>query len=109
MNYTIEYKKDVTLTLDEGDRKGSGTLVTKSTSENECNFVMISDSFRKAMIPFLEKDFSDCTITHRNNINDVKVEEAIRNADVLVIATIERYDSSLVQSVDKIINILSAG
>lgn len=107
INYNIEYKREVEILSEDGNKSGSGTFVSQSSSDNKCNFVMISDSFRNAMIPFLEKDFSCCTITHRNNINNSDVKKAILDADVLVVAVVERSDKELLESVRKTITILS--
>ncbi len=107
ITYKISYKSKVELTYESGEKKGAGIRISESTATNKCNFVMVGDSFRTAMIPFLEKDFSRCIITHKNNIDATVVKQAIREADVLVVATIERQDQSWIALVETIINILS--
>ncbi len=105
--YSIPYRSDVNVLSSVGDRQGSGTLHTTSDSENDKHFVMLSDSFRISMIPFLEKDFSECTITHRDNIGQSDVNNAIKDADILVLAAVERYDYQLIDAARRCIEILS--
>ena len=55
--YDIVYKEDVKLLTQEGNRRNNGsTWHTTSTADNDLSFVMIADSFRINMNPFLEKD-----------------------------------------------------
>ncbi|MBR5438495.1 MAG: hypothetical protein IKV21_06210 [Clostridia bacterium] len=106
-NYTITYKPEIELTYESGEKKGAVTRISESTSENKCNFVLLGDSFRTEMIRFLEKDFSRCTITHKNNMGQTAVINAVREADILVISSVERYDASLIEMVRTVIGILS--
>lgn len=110
--YTIDYPSEYRVVSSVGDRHGSGTLHTKSNNVNGKKLVMIGDSFRLSMIPYLEVDFSECTITHRDKIisdndRDPNVVNAVKNADVLVISAVERYDASLIDTARKCIDILS--
>ena len=57
-------------------------------------------------LSYLEKDFSDCFLTHRNRVNEADVREAIKNADILVIAAVERYDYDTLNTAKAIIKIL---
>ena len=82
--------------------------VTVSDSENQCNFVMLSDSFRKNMVPFLKKDFSNGLFTHRNKIDDPTVIQSIKDADIIVIAAVERGDTGVISTAQKVIEILKS-
>ena len=103
------YKPEIHILQNRGDKIGigSGTYCSMSDSENKNNLVLLSDSYRTAMIPFLEKDFLNCTITHRDNVKNADVAEAIKNADILVITAVERFDSEMIEAVEAVITILS--
>jgi hypothetical protein len=58
------------------------------------------------MIPYLKKDFSDCTIVHRDYIESVV--SAIKKADILVLQAGERYDTRIFRSYDRLIEILNS-
>ncbi len=103
-NYNITYRPDVTVK----------TLYTEghishaeSNGHIDLNFVMLSDSFRGAIRGFVEKDFTDCFLCHRSDINNPKVIEAIQNADVLIISAVERNEADMLNTALKIIQYLS--
>lgn len=102
--YTFNYKPEIAITEASGDPNSNIVYRCKSTSTNEKKLVMISDSFRINTIPYLSKDFAECCIAHRDDIDEVK--DDIRSADVLVMACVERYDDELLQSMKKTIEIL---
>lgn len=79
-------------------------LRTTSDSENQTNFVMISDSYRVNMEPVITKDFSNCTIAHRDYISSC--EKDLKNADIIVVSIVERYDYEAFNAMEKIIKIL---
>lgn len=106
VSYDIEYRPEITVTSKYGVAKE--TIISTSNSENKANFVMLGDSFRGDMVKFLQKDFSSCVTTHRSKINDSDVQEAIVNADILVLACVGRYDDQLVTYAEKLIAILEA-
>lgn len=109
--YDIVYKEDVKLLTQEGNRRNNGsTWHTTSTADNDLSFVMIADSFRINMNPFLEKDFAECFVTNRSNLNGESYDEiieAVKNADILVISAVERYDSANIDVARKLIAALS--
>lgn len=105
--YTPLYKQDVNILKTTGIRDGEGTFTAQTDSENECNFVLIGDSYRLQMLPFLERDFSNVTLTHRNNISSSKIINAVKEADILVLEAVERYDTRLLNNVSTLIEILS--
>lgn len=109
INYNVIYKPEIHILQNRGDKIGigSGTYHSMSDSENINNLVLLSDSYRTAMIPFLEKDFLNCTITHRDNVNHEDIVEAIKKADILVITAVERFDSEIIEAVEAVIIILS--
>lgn len=105
--YTLTYKPDVTVLSSTGNREGTGIVRTESDSTNTCNFVMVGDSFRNGMIPYIEKDFSNCTFTHRDHLGNQQVIDAVKESDVLVVMAAERYDNRLMNSINTLIEILS--
>ena len=109
INYNVIYKPEIHILQNRGDKIGigSGTYHSMSDSENINNLVLLSDSYRTAMIPFLEKDFLNCTITHRDNVNHEDIVEAIKKADIFVITAVERFDSEIIEAVEAVIIILS--
>lgn len=110
-DYAIDYKPEVTLTEIQGDLQPMSIYSARSDCGNDTNFVMIGDSFRCFMIDYLTKDFSRSVITYRetsDNQTDYpqEVVESIRNADILVMEAVERYDSKLFPAIEKVIEIL---
>ena len=101
--YTISYKEDVTLLK---NKQSTYKCFTESDSENVCNFVLLGDSFREQMLPFLIKDFSNCTIVHRDYIESVVND--IKEADILVLQAGERYDNRLFQYYDRLMEIIGS-
>lgn len=110
VDYDISYKEDITAKLVKSggsyNFETNGIAVTESDSANQCNFVMLGDSFRKNMVRYLIKDFSNTLCTHRSNINVREVQEAIINADIIVIESVERIDESVMNAAKAVINIL---
>ena len=110
-DYAIRYRPEVTLTEVQGDLQPMSIYSARSDCGNDTEFVLIGDSFRCFMIDYLAKDFSHCVITYRetsDNRTDYpdEVVESIRNADILVMEAVERYDSKLFPAIEKVIEIL---
>ena len=68
---------------------------------------MLGDSYRVMQLTYLERDFTDCFLTHRSHVNDADVKEAIKNADILVISAVERLEPDILNTARHIIKILS--
>lgn len=105
------YRPEVELFNTDGEiniihTEKSAVYRTDSTAANDSRFVMIGDSFRLYMMPYLERDFSHVSIAHRDNVQDLT--DDIRDADILVIECVERLDDSLNGTLIQIINILEA-
>lgn len=113
-NYYIKYLPDVTARFVDGtDGKNGAGDIRHTVADNatyDKNFVMLADSFRVMQLGYLEKDFSDCYLCHRNQVNTDFTKAMIKNlgeGDVLVIAAVERYDQDTVTTAQHIINILN--
>ena len=104
--YSITYKPDVTVKVLNPNPINSHTSHTTSNGAIDKKFVMLSDSFRGGMAPFLQKDFTNCLLTHRSQVRDADVVAAIKEADIIVISTVERNDLSLVSTARIVTEIL---
>ena len=109
-NYFINYRPGITTDSQVGGNGASDTRhTTAQNATYDCNFVMLADSYRVMQLGYLEKDFSDCFLTHRSHVNDANVKEAIKNSDILVIAAVERYETDILATAKQIIKILQEG
>jgi hypothetical protein len=106
-NYSFTYRPEVTVKNVNTPPVNSHTTHTPSNGKYDLNFVLLSDSSRGAMKYFLERDFTDCVLTHRSQVHDSDVVAAIKEADVLVVSAVERYDYSVFSTIQTIIGILS--
>lgn len=114
-NYYVKYHPDVTTRFLNGtDGKNGAGDIRHTVSDNatyDKKFVMLADSFRVMQLGYLEKDFSDCYLCHRNQVNTDYTKASIKalgEGDILVIAAVERYDQDTVNTAQQIINILSS-
>ena len=110
VDYVIDYKPEVSVTFVEetpGLDPSTPIYRAESEAENDCRFVMLGDSFTQGMIPYLEKDFSVVCLTHRDNVSEVK--EDVREADILVVFAVERFDSLLFDTAEILTQYLSDG
>ncbi len=104
-----DYKPEIELFNTDGEidhihTEKSAVYRTDSTASNQSRFVMVGDSFRLYMMPYLERDFQHVSIAHRDNIHDI--EDDIRQADILVVECVERLDDSLNGTILQLIDIL---
>jgi len=100
--YTVDYKPEITVNgLD------IEAMINHTTSDgpNEKKLCLIGDSFRVNMMPYLSKDFTNCTFVHRDYMSEVTSD--IRNSDVIVIEAVERYDYEAFNTVQRVINVLT--
>jgi hypothetical protein len=94
-NYIITYRPEVTILSKEGNNGVDDTRHTTSNGPFDLNFVMLADSYRVMQLTYLEKDFTDCFLSHRKHVNNPDVIEAVLNADVLVLAAVERAEGNI--------------
>ena len=104
-----DYKPEIELfntdgVIDHIHTEKSAVYRTDSTASGQRRFVMVGDSFRLYMMPYLERDFPHVSIAHRDNIHDI--EDDIRQADILVVECVERLDDSLNGTILQLIDIL---
>ena len=100
-DFNVSYKDEISMIKENG---GVYTWFSESDNENGKSLVLLGDSYRDQMTPYLKKDFTKCAIVHRDYIETVVND--IKNADVLVLQAVERYDKRLFQYHDRLIEIL---
>ena len=107
-NYYVKYRPEVIVdTFTGANGAGDTRHTTAANAPNDLNFVMLADSYRVMQLGYLERDFTDCFLTHRSHVNDADVKQAIKDADILVIAAVERYDYDTLNTAKAIIKILN--
>ncbi len=107
MNYVVTYRPDVTVRMVFGGNGANDTSHSKSNGPNDVRFVMLADSYRVMALDYLRRDFTDCFMAHRDSVMQPEVVEAVKNADVLVIAAVERLEESVLATAKRLISILS--
>ncbi|SFO23565.1 SGNH hydrolase-like domain-containing protein, acetyltransferase AlgX [Pseudobutyrivibrio sp. UC1225] len=100
--YTVDYRPDVTV---NGLNVEKMICRTTSNGANEKKLCLIGDSFRVNMMPYISKDFTNCTFVHRDYMKEVSSD--IKNADIIVIEAVERYDYEGFKTIQKVINLFS--
>ena len=108
-DYVIFYKPEYTVNWFEGEKSFIlPSNVYRSTSNNPNNekVLMIGDSFRLAMIPYLSQDYSTLCVAHRNALDEVK--DDFKDADVLIIGSVERFDKYMFEVMPNIIEYVKA-
>ncbi|MBR6025941.1 MAG: hypothetical protein IK069_04205, partial [Firmicutes bacterium] len=96
--------------------------VHESTVNNNRKCVIIGDSFRHSLAPFLAKDFRKVTVAHRGDFNTISkskktdngsvvncgrpiIQDALselKSGDVLIVMAVERYDFANVSMAETI-------
>lgn len=111
-DHIADYKPEIELfntdgVIDHIHTEKSAVYRTDSTASDQSRLVMVGDSFRLYMMPYLERDFAHVSVAHRDNIGDI--QDDIRQADILVVECVERLDDSLNGTILQLINILGVG
>ena len=57
------------------------------------------------MLPYLEKDFGEICVAHRDEKQ--KIKQDIKEADVLVVTAVERFDKAVLETAQVLIGYLS--
>ena len=108
-DYVIFYKPEYTVNWFEGEKSFiMPSNVYRSTSDNPDNkkVLMIGDSFRLATIPYLSQDYSELCVAHRNALDEVK--DDFKDTDVLIVASVERFDKYVFEVMPTIIEYVKA-
>ena len=92
----------------EGEKNifcSTGIYRAWSDCGNDQKLVLLGDSFQVAMLPYLERDFAEICVAHRDEKQ--KVIQDVREADVLVVSAVERFDRALFETAQALIGYLS--
>lgn len=108
IRYKIQYKPEIGVESVDGSLGLDWIYKAKSNSPNQCNMVLIGDSFRLFMSSFIEKDYSSYTHIHWKYLEDPSAKEAIRNANVIVIESVERFNWTLPNTLSSVSNTLES-
>lgn len=106
-NFEVDYKLDVTVTPLNDTDITQWLYQTSSTSENDCNFLIAGDSYRLFMTKYLCRDFSLFNQIHTDSVGDPKVEELVKNADIIVIESVERFNFTLLNTLEHFIQYMN--
>ena len=98
---TVDYRPEVTV---DGLNVEKMICHTTSNGANQKKLCLIGDSFRVNMMPYIAKDFTECTFAHRDYMSDIHSE--IKGADIIVIEAVERYDYEAFHTIQRVINVL---
>lgn len=107
-DYTIDYRPEVQVLNVEGEKNilcSTGIYRAWSDCGNDQKLVLLGDSFRVAMLPYLEKDFAEICVAHRDEKQ--KIKQDIKEADVLVVTAVERFDKAVFETAQVLIGYLS--
>ena len=110
IDYEVNYRPEAGTAYAEGNKllTGGYTEVYKTGTADALykqHLVLIGDSFRVSMLPYLEKDFSLLTAVQRENMRDVS--EDIKNSNIIVVTAVERFDTKMFDSLDVLKEILT--
>ncbi len=102
LEWIVDYKPEI-----EVNGLNTEAMVNRTTSNGPIDkkLCFIGDSFRVYMMDYLAKDFTHCTFAHRDYMKGI--HDDIKNADVIVIEAVERYDYEGFKSLQRTINVLS--
>lgn len=104
-NYQVKYKPEIdVVSLMEGDHEIMTYYKTLANVVNGEKCVLVGDSYRVKMIPFVSKEFSECAFVYRDNM--IEAANDLAEADVIIIEAVERKDYTLLATADWLIDYL---
>lgn len=106
VGYSFVYKPEIAVTPLNGTVADDPIYQSVSTSDNQCNVVLIGDSYRVFMANYLSKDFRNYTHIHRDNLSDPLAISALQNADIIVVESVERVSHTLLTTSKQLCDIL---
>jgi hypothetical protein len=115
-NYNFNYRPNVNVTLtptnEQHDAVSYPTYSTSIGATYDKNLVLIGDSYRIMHCPYAERDFSDYSTGHkiyllRGKPEDIAFHQKIKEADILIITSVERLDYEMVTAANSLMKILS--
>ena len=106
INFEIEYRPEVGVTALDDGQAGDPIYKTVSNSTNECNFCIIGDSYRAFMSKYIMKDFSHYYQLYTKFFSEPGNREIVRDADIIVVECVERFNSTLLETLDTLCDYL---
>ena len=115
-NYNFKYRPNVQVLLTPtNDQHNAVSYPTYSRARNatyDKNVVLIGDSYRIMHCPYAERDFTDYSTGHkiyleRGKPEDIEFHKKIKEADILILTSVERLDYELITAANSIMKILS--
>ncbi len=109
-DYYVSYKENLSPTCVDGVKglmDGHTTRYESACPDAACDqkLVCIGDSFRVSMIDTMEKDFSETVFVHRDYMSQAKAD--VQEADILLVTALERFDTELFSTADRLVSYLS--
>jgi len=108
LNYDIGYKSNIEVIPSEPYMSDVPYMEVTSTAQNESRLVLVGDSYKMHILPYLGAEFAHVTFVHRNSIESGRAVEAICNADIIVVETSEGYIEDFSKQVWNVYSILEA-
>ncbi|MCR5799713.1 MAG: hypothetical protein K6G69_06510 [Lachnospiraceae bacterium] len=108
LNYDIGYKSNIEVIPSEPYMSDVPYMEVSSTAQNERRLVLIGDSYKMHILPYLGAEFAHVTFVHRNSLESGRAVEAICNADIIVVETSEGYIEDFSRQVWNVYSILEA-
>ena len=108
LNYDIGYKSNIEVIPSEPYMSDVPYMEVNSTAQNESRLVLIGDSYKMHILPYLGAEFAHVTFVHRNSLESGRAVEAICNADIIVVETSEGYIEDFSKQVWNVYSILEA-
>lgn len=108
IEYLLNYKTDLYTSYNAAGSDFFNLPVFRTETANAAHsekLLMIGDSFRTRMIPYLEKDFQHAVFAHRDNVEDVA--DDFKDADIIILSAVERDESKIIDTALKMAEILS--
>lgn len=106
IRYQINYKPEINVSSVNGKGFADYVFHSASSSANQCKIVVVGDSFRLFMSQYISKDFSDYAHVHWEHLGDPEAADLIRNADIIVMESVERLNNYLPQTMNGVSGIL---
>ena len=107
-SYDIKYKEEVSYTVvDDGYRR---YVETQSSLSDDSRCLLIGDSFSNALVPYFAKDYEHLKCVHYDYMDSdyaFNAVQELKDGDTLIILSVERLFSSLVNSFAKLSEHLS--
>lgn len=89
-NYDVGYMNHVGVFSSESFFSDVSRIDITSQSENHKMLVLIGDSCKMHMLPYIAPNFDHVVFIHKNSVSNETVKDTIRQADVIVLETSER-------------------